>query len=57
MNPIWFLRMKRLAQNPPSLQKVKFIAGIILVCAVLFALERVWGWPDWLTPNDLRGLR
>ncbi len=57
MNPRWLLRAKRWAQNPPSPDKIKFIVGIIVLCAVLFAIERIWGWPAWLTPNDLRRQR
>ncbi len=57
MNPRWLLRAKRWAQNPPSPAKIKLVAGIVLFCIVLFAIERVWGWPDWLTPNDLRRSR
>lgn len=57
MNPRWLLRAKRWAQNPPSPAKIKFVAAILLFCFILFGIERVWGWPDWLTPNDLRRAR
>ena len=57
MNPRWLMRAKRWAQNPPSPAKIKFIAVIILICVILFAIEQIWGWPVWLTPNDMRGLR
>ncbi len=53
MNPRWFLRMKRWATNPPSWGQVKFVLAILAVCLALYAVERVWGWPDWLTPNRL----
>ena len=55
MNPNWLLRAKRLAQNPPSMAKVKFVAAILVICLLMFAAERIWGWPEWLTPNDMRG--
>jgi len=54
MNPIWLLRAKRWAQNPPSLKKVLFVAGIVAVCLVLYGIETFVGWPEGLTPNRLR---
>lgn len=54
MNPRWLLRAKRLAQNPPSWGRVKFVIAIILFCAALWMLERFFGWPEFLTPNDMR---
>jgi len=55
MNLMWFLRAKRWAQNPPSVGKIKMVGAIIAVCATLYGIELVWGWPEWLTPNDTRG--
>ncbi len=51
MNPIWFLRMARWAKRPPSEARVKLVLGVIAVCLILFGIERVFGWPDWLTPD------
>ena len=48
MNPLWFLRMKRWAQNPPSMSRVLLVAGIICVCLALFGLERAGLLPDWM---------
>ncbi|SEM87156.1 hypothetical protein [Palleronia pelagia] len=53
MNLHWMLRAKRWAQNPPSAKQVKFVLAIIAVCIALFAYERIMGWPDWLTPNNV----
>ncbi|MCZ4353588.1 hypothetical protein O4H61_13800 [Roseovarius aestuarii] len=47
----WLLRMTRWAQNPPSPARVKFVLAIVLFCLALFAVERIWGWPEALTPN------
>lgn len=55
MNMRHFLFMKRWAQNPPSWKRVKFIFGIILVCALLFAYEHFFGWPDSLTLDNAGG--
>jgi len=57
MNPRWFLRAKRWAQNPPSPAKIRFVAAIIGVSLILFAIEQIWGWPAALTPNTLRAPR
>lgn len=57
MNPIWFLRMKRWVQNPPSAGRVKLVLGVAAACLVLVAIERLFGWPDALTVDGLRGIR
>ncbi|WP_226780873.1 hypothetical protein [Oceaniglobus trochenteri] len=49
MNLHWLLRMSRWARNPPSWGKVKLVVGVIVVCALLFAIERWVGWPDALS--------
>lgn len=51
MNPMWLVRMKRWARNPPSWGQVKFVVAIVLICLALYAVERIWGWPELLTPN------
>jgi hypothetical protein len=57
MSPVWFMRMKRWAQNPPSPRRVKFIFAIILVAAIIFGLEYAGYWPEWLTATRIgRGL-
>ncbi|WP_375255263.1 hypothetical protein [Yoonia sp.] len=57
MNPRWLLMMKRWAQNPPSSAKIRFAAGIIAIALILYGIETLWGWPDALTPNNIRGIR
>ena len=57
MNPMWLLRMKRWAQNPPSMRKVIFVLAILGVCFALYAIETWIGWPDWATPNRGGGPR
>jgi len=54
MNQRWLLMAKRWAQNPPSAGRVKFVAAIVAVCIALYAVESLWGWPAWLTPNRMR---
>ncbi|MCF6272548.1 MAG: hypothetical protein L3J37_05045 [Rhodobacteraceae bacterium] len=52
MNLFWLLRMKRWVQNPPGPQHRKLIAAVVIAAFLLFGLERVFGWPDWLTVNQ-----
>ena len=51
MNIGWLLRAKQWAHNPPSMGRVKFVVAIIAICVLLFAIERIFGWPEWLTPQ------
>ena len=55
-NPRQFLRMTKWARQPPSDRRVKLIIGILALCLLLLAVERLVGWPDWLTlPDTPRG--
>ncbi|QYK40205.1 MAG: hypothetical protein KF887_12240 [Paracoccaceae bacterium] len=50
MDPLrLLLRMRRLAQNPPSWGRVVLVVGVIAACLLLVAVEMFIGWPDWLT--------
>ncbi len=51
-NPRHFLRMAKWAKTPPSEGRVKLVLGIVVLCVVLFGLERVFGWPSWLELPD-----
>ncbi len=57
MNIFWLLKMKRLAQHPPSKQRIILVLGILAFCVVLVVLERTFGWPDWLTVDKGVGRR
>ena len=50
----WLLRAKRWVQNPPSAGRVKLVFGVLAICLVIFGIERLFGWPDWMTVNSLR---
>ncbi|MBV1904241.1 MAG: hypothetical protein KUG58_11480 [Marinosulfonomonas sp.] len=52
MNLRQFVRMAKWAHKPPSASRVKLILGAIALCLILFAFERVFGWPDWLTMGN-----
>ncbi|MGR3662012.1 MAG: hypothetical protein ACU0CA_12635 [Paracoccaceae bacterium] len=49
LNPRQMLRMTKWARKPPSIQRVKMVAAIIVACLLLFGFERLFGWPEWLT--------
>ncbi len=49
MNFRWLMRASLWARNPPSAKRVKFMASIVVLCLILFAVERWIGWPTWLT--------
>lgn len=50
------VRMARWARHPPSDGRVKLMIGILAVCLLLFGIERIFGWPAWLTlSNPPRG--
>lgn len=51
---LWLLRAKRWVQNPPSEGRVKLVLGVVALCLVLVAIERLAGWPDWMTVDSLR---
>ena len=59
MDPLRILmRMAKLAQNPPGEKRIKLMLVIFAIIAVLFGIELLFGWPEWLTPsNNLRRLR
>ncbi len=54
MDPRWLLRASRWARNPPSAKRVYLVLGVVAICLLLFAIERLFGWPAWLTPTRAR---
>nr|WP_092888272.1 hypothetical protein [Roseicitreum antarcticum] len=52
----WLLRMRQWAQHPPPARVVYGVLAIIALCAALYGIELIWGWPAALTPNG-GGLR
>ncbi len=49
MNPRWLLLMSRLARNPPSAARVKLVLVVIILIALIYLIEQLFGWPDFLT--------
>ena len=49
------LRMAIWARRPPSERRVKLVFGVIVLVLALFAVERLLGWPDWLTLDSRPG--
>ncbi|MDG1076445.1 MAG: hypothetical protein P8P65_07300 [Planktotalea sp.] len=54
INPRHFLRMSRWARNPPSKKRVKLVITIVLICALIFLIERYIGWPGALATNSFK---
>lgn len=57
MNHIgWLIRARRWVQHPPSVGRVKLVFGVVALCILLVAVEKFYGWPDWLRV-DRRGIK
>lgn len=54
MNPMWLVRMAQWARNPPSPQRVKLVFGVVALCLLIFGIEWMFGWPEWLVPQKIR---
>lgn len=50
-----FFRMAKWARNPPGEKQVKLFLIVVALCLVLFGIERLFGWPDWLTMDNAPG--
>jgi hypothetical protein len=46
-----FLRMAHLARRPPGTRRLLLGAAVVAACLALYSIDRLFGWPDWLTPN------
>lgn len=49
MNLTWLMRMSKWARRPASAGRVKLVLGVVGLCLLLYGIELVWGWPDFLT--------
>jgi hypothetical protein len=55
VNPIGLiLRMKRLAQHPPSWGRVLLGLAVLAIVLVVAGGEALGLWPDWLTASRAR---
>ena len=52
--PRMLVRAKRMAARPPTMRQVLVYGGIIVACLALAGVERLVGWPDWLTVNSMK---
>lgn len=55
MNPLWLMKMAQWARNPPSGKRVKLVLAVVALCFALVIYERIFGWPDALTVERVRG--
>ncbi len=47
----WGILLARWFRRPPSRQRVILMGVVIALCLIVFAIERLYGWPSWLTVN------
>lgn len=52
MDPRHMLRLSRLARNPPKGRRLIVILLVLGLTLGLYGFERVFGWPDALTPDQ-----
>lgn len=50
----WLIRAKGWVQNPPSEGRVKLVFGVVAACLVVAGYQWVFGWPEWLTVDNLK---
>ncbi|MEM7471082.1 MAG: hypothetical protein AAF340_06990 [Pseudomonadota bacterium] len=43
----WLMRAALWVRNPPSENRVKFFAAILLLCLAIGFVEYYIGWPEW----------
>lgn len=49
INPRQFMRLAKIARNPPKGPKLYMMLGAVAISAVVFVVERGIGWPEALT--------
>ncbi len=49
--PLWLLRMARWVRHPPSPGRVKLLAVVAGICALIWGIEYAGYWPDWMATN------
>lgn len=47
----WTIRMSQWLRRAPSRQRLILLGAVIGLCLAVFAVERLYGWPSWLTVN------
>lgn len=50
----WLIRMSQIVRNPPSWQRVRIMLGAIVICILIAGFEKLFGWPEWLSVNNIR---
>lgn len=54
MDPMirWGIRLAQWFRNPPSPRMVAIVIGVVAICLIIVGIERIYGWPAWLTLGD-----
>lgn len=55
MKLVWLLRMSKWARHPASAARVRLVFTVVAICLVLWGIEQLWGWPDFLRVNGKAG--
>lgn len=54
-NLIWLLRATRWARNPPSMQRVLLVLGVVAAALTIGLIEWAGWWPEWASLDEGRG--
>ena len=50
----WLVRMARWVRNPPSEKRLMLIAAVVVICLVIYGIERLGLWPAWASRQRVR---
>lgn len=50
----FLLRMTMWIRHPPSKSRIRLILIVLALCLVVFAIERLFGRPDWMQVDRMR---
>jgi hypothetical protein len=54
MNVRHLLRLRRWAQNPPSVARMKLLLAVAAILILIYGLDYFGYWPDWATSENIR---
>jgi hypothetical protein len=54
MNIRHLLRLRRWADRPPSVARMKLLAAVVAISAAIYALDHFGVWPEWASTENTR---
>ena len=54
MNIRPLLRLRRWADRPPSVARMKLLALVVAISAAIYALDHFGVWPDWASTENTK---